>query len=221
MPAKSESQRKFFCLIKGIQQGKISSKKVGDNVTKAAKSISSKDVEDFTRGKNLPKKKLNEIIDCIKQLKEDSVSIKSSPIYVSEEGEDTNTEVDINPIAKTFTQKGDFEQYIQRFSGLEIKPKEMDSINNYSNAKPTKVDKFSVRYESSDDFQNGTITVIKKLREGSNLVFTVFQKNSQQQSDDKKPSTDGEDIIINKSTSFRDEIEGGRILADLLQKLEI
>lgn len=154
-------------------------------------------------------------------------------ISMNEEGEDTNINVDINPIAKTFKQQGNFEQYIEKFSGLEIKQKEMESISNYSNAKPTKMEKtkshetgedvvVSVRYENSDDFNNNTITVIKKLREGTDLVFTAFQVTSQQTPESGEESTPTEnEIVVNKSRSFRDDIEGGKILADLLQKLDV
>lgn len=282
MPAKSEKQRRFFYLVKATQMGKVSPKRVGSKVAKAAKTMSPQDVDDFTHGKDLPKEKLKEIINALKGLdidlgkndlrtsfttandcggkpvepmylenmklvmkdttgkpidphylqQEDStlppedlgrkgVAVPGSN-YLDEEGDDDSSDVNVNPIAKTFKQQGNFEQYIQKFSGLEIKPKEMESITNYTNAKPTKVDKFSVRYENTDEFSNNTITVIKKLREGNDLVFTVFQVTSQQAPEDGKEANPTEnEIMVNKSRAFRDEVEGGRILADMLQKLEI
>jgi hypothetical protein len=142
--------------------------------------------------------------------------------YLDEEGDDDSSDTNVNPVAKTFKQQGNFEQYIQKFSGLEIKPKELESITNYTNAKPTKMDKFSVRYEGTDEFSNNTITVIKKLREGNDLVFTIFQVTSQQAPEGGEEANPTEnEIMVNKSRSFRDEVEGGRILADMLQKLEI
>lgn len=228
MPAKSEKQRRFFYLVKAIQQKKASPKQVGSKITKAAKSMSPKDVDDFTHGKNLPKKKLKEIIECIRGLKTDprvdlrydttgnNNSSPIEPMYLENSDTDLNTNQEINPVAKTFKQQGNFEEYIQRFSGLEMKPKEIESIVNYTNSKPTKNDKFYVRYENTDDFGNTTITVIKKLREGNDLVFTTFQTTTSQNNEENE-----KDIIVNKSRSFRDEIEGGKILADILQKLEV
>lgn len=279
MPARSEKQRRFFYLVKATQQGKVSPKRVGSKIAKAAKTMSAQDVDDFTHGKDLPAKKLKEIIECLKGLQidprvdlryditgtggagvtpqepmylenRDDVQFDTSgkPIdphyveedstlppddlgrkgvavagsnYLDEEGDDDSTDVNVNPIAKTFKQQGNFEQYIAKFSGLEIKPKEMESITNYTNAKPTKMDKFSVRYEGTDEFSNNTITVIKKLREGNDLVFTVFQTTSQQSPEGGEATPTENEIIVNRSRAFRDEIEGGRILADMLQKLEI
>jgi len=229
----SEMHRKFFILVKGVQRGKISPKRVGSIITEAAKTISSKDVDDFIYKKSITKKKLNETIDHLKNLIDPRTDLRYDitganstggtpvePMYLDEEGDDVTTER--NPIAKTFQQKGNFEQYIQRFSGLEIKPKEFESITNYTEAKPTKVDKYSIRYEGTDEFSNSTITVIKKLREGNDLVFTAFQiSKSQNTQDAEQQPTEEDDIVVNKSVSFRDEIEGGKILADMIPKLEI
>jgi hypothetical protein len=214
MPANSEKQKRFFFLVKGVQAGKISPKRVGSKVTKAAKGMSTKDVDDFTHSKKLTKEKLSEIIKLLNGLKNEDVV---SPIEPMNLEEDESDQTEKNPIAKTFQQKGNFDQYIQQFSGLEMKPKEMESISNYTKTKPTKQDKFFVRYESTDDFNNNTITVIKKLREGNDLVFTAFQSNSSQNDD---PNTQN-DIVVNKSISFKDEIEGGNVLSNMLLKLEI
>lgn len=239
MPAKSEKQRRFFYLVKAVQKGKVPPKRVGSKVSKAASSMSAKDVEDFTHGKNLPKKKLEEIIGMLKNLsatdeipsiqdpvtdlRTNSTGMNTTDSMALENQVDDPTQTEQNPIAKTFNQKGNFEEYVGKFSGLELKPKELESITNYSNAKPTKMDKFLIRYESSDDFNNNTITVIKKLREGTDLVFTVFQSSTQQNGMEPQngEQTGENEIIVTKSRSFVNDIEGGKILADLLQKLDI
>lgn len=245
MPAKSEKQRRFFYLVKALQKGKVSPKRVGCKVSKAASTMSSQDVDDFTHGKNIPKKKIEEVIEMLKNLSANdenpafqdpttdlrTPSINTNtgmspvePMTLENQIDDPN-QTEQNPVAKTFNQQGNFEEYTGKFSGLKLKPKELESITNYSNAKPTKIDEFSVRYESSDEFNNNTITVIKKLREGTDLVFTVFQSSTQQQ---KTSEPQGEDkpteennIIVTKSRSFVNDIEGGKILSDLLQKLDI
>lgn len=235
MPAKSEKQRRFFYLVKALQKGKVSPKRVGSKVSKAASSMSSKDVDDFTHGKNLPKKKLEEIIGVLKNLSandenpafQDPVTdlrtgVANPDLTLENQFDDPN-QTEQNPIAKTFNQQGNFEEYIGKFSGLELKPKEIESITNYTNAKPTKMDKFLVRYESTDEFNNNTITVVKKLREGTDLVFTIFQSSTQQggtEPQGEEPTGQNE-IIVTKSRSFVNEIEGGKILADLLQKLDV
>jgi hypothetical protein len=214
MPSLSQRQKRFFSLVKGVQQGKISPKKVGSKVTKAANSMSAKSVNDFmVIKKKRTKEEIEEVLSVLRELKK----------TITEDAD--ATAVDKNPIAKTFTQKGDFEQYVNRFQGLEIKPKEFEAVTNYQKTKPTTFDKFSIRYENTDDFNNSTTTVIKKLREGNKLVFTAFQINkaSEETDGNKKPeeAQNQPDIVIKKSISFNDEIEGGNILGDMLQKLEV
>jgi organic radical activating enzyme len=235
MPSKSEKQKRFFGLIKEVQTGKVSPKKVGSKVVKAARSMNPKSVNDFLEGK-LTKNRLNEIVDYLRDLRYDTTGTSFSgkgpaePMNLEEE-EEISSE---NPVAKTFTQNGNFEQYIQKFSGLELKPKEIESITNYfDKSKPTNQSDFEqqngqgpkkilfVRYESTDDFNNSTIHVIKKLREGNDLVFTAFQKNSSQSDDNTDGNSVENEIEVYKSVTFRDEIEGGEVLANLLRKLEV
>jgi hypothetical protein len=216
MPALNNKNIKYFRMAKCIREGKV--------------SLPKKDLQLFVRCiKELTDPRFQGLADPIADLRYDisgtgAASSEKGPIepmYLDEEGEDTNTEVDTNPTAKTFQQKGNFEQYIQKFSGLEFKPKELESVANYVSTKPTKQDKFSIRYEKSDNFNNNTITVIKKLREDNNLVFTAFQVSSPQSTGNTEQKPAEDNIMVNKSVSFRDEIEGGKILADLLQKLKI
>lgn len=49
MPASSEKQAKLFRLVRAVQKGKVSPKKVSKNVRQMAKSISPKTVKDFTK----------------------------------------------------------------------------------------------------------------------------------------------------------------------------
>lgn len=245
MPAKSEKQRRFFYLVKAVQKGKASPKRVGSKVAKAASSMSSQDVDDFTHGKNLPKKKLDEIIECLKSLKGDEMGLRGDitgtsdvsgkgpiePMHLEEEEEDTGEEQ--NPIAKTFTQQGNFQQYLGGFDGLPFSPKEAEAIYLYKTrpVTPTKSDELSrtpikfVKYEKTDDF-NSTTTIVLKQRQGNDLVFTAFQLSKQTHEAPAEPGKpaekpEGDNIIVNRSKSFRDDIEGGQILANMLEKLGI
>jgi len=47
MPAKSDQQRKFFNLVKSYKAGKLKPAEVSDEIKKAAKDMSDKDVEDY------------------------------------------------------------------------------------------------------------------------------------------------------------------------------
>lgn len=57
MPAKSESQRRFFGLVRGVQKGQVSKKKVGKKVARAAETMSVKSVRDFAKGRAKDKPK--------------------------------------------------------------------------------------------------------------------------------------------------------------------
>jgi hypothetical protein len=228
MPSLNKKNLKYFHMAKAIQEGKV--------------KLPEKDLKLFVRCiKELCHPRYQGLPDPAQDLRYDITGGGGTggspiePMYLEQDMEDPST-TEQNPVAKTFKQQGNFENYVNGFTGLELKPKEMESITNYTNAKPTNMEKaksketgedvvISVRYENSDEFSNNTITVIKKLRQGNDLVFTTFQSSTQQSAggaEPQKPEETGEnEIIVSKSRSFRDEIEGGKVLSDILQKLEI
>lgn len=224
MPAKSKKQRRFFGLVRALQKGEKSPSAVSLPVRKAAKKISPKSAEDFasTKEKKLPLKLKMEMVSILKNFFE--------PMML-QEGQ-------TNPIAKEFTKNAIYDQYVQRFVGIPFSQKELESINNYTDVKPSKIDKNQIRYESSDQFNNNTTTVLKKLREGSQFVYTSFTKYAQtspQKGSQGEPQQQGnnepeivtpageqpEDIIVSKSVSFSEDIEGAKILSDFLRKLDL
>ena len=206
MPSKSKLQRKFFGLVHGVQSGKIHPSKVSMKVRKAAKKISSKDVKDFSKTPegNLPYKVKKEIISVLKELQE--------PMYLNEdESKDA--------VAKTFDTKGNFDQYVKKFMGSEFLPKELDTINNHKEQKPTKIQKNEIRYETVDDFSNSTTNVLKKLKDGNGFAYTAFTKYLKQSEPSTEESQDT--IIVTKSQVFNEEIDGASILANFLKKLDL
>jgi len=216
MPAKSEKQKRFFQMIRGLQTGKISPSKVSAKMKKAAKSISAKDAHDFATGK-IQKEEKKKVLKILKEIAE--------PMYLNEE--------QTNPIAKNFIQKDIFDDYIRKFKGNIFSSMELESINNFIDSKPTIVEKDSIKYESNDQFNNNTTTVIKKLKEGNQFVYTSFSKytKSTQNSDEKKnieknPESNvvednKDEISITKSISFDNDIKGGEILSSFLRRLDI
>jgi len=207
MPSVSRSQRRFFGLVRKLQKGEIHPSKVSPEVRKATKSISPKDAEDFasTSEKDLPFKVKKEILAVLKEIRK--------PMMLNEE--------ETNPVAKSFTQKGKYEDYIKRFVGMPMSPKELEAINNHKEIKPVKTDRNEIRYETTDDFGNNTTTVIKKLREGNQFVFTSFSKYAQLKAKDPAQSQEMDDVVVTKSLSFEDEIKGGAILSEFLKKLDL
>ena len=217
MPAQSKAQRRLFGLVHSLQKGDTNPSSVSRTVRKMAKNISPKDVEDFasTKEKNLPLKVKMEMLSVLKEFQE--------PMHL-QEGQ-------TNPLAKEFTKTAIYDQYVQKFVGLPFSQKELESINNYTDVKPSKIDKNQVRYESSDQFNNNTTTGIKKLREGTQFAYTAFTKYTQttpeekpEDQQDKTVTPAGpqpEDVIVAKSVAFTDDLEGSKILSDFLRKLDL
>jgi len=141
-----------------------------------------------------------------------------------------------NVVAKTFDTRADFDSYIAQSRGIEMTPKEQQSILAYKNAKPTQQDKFFVKYESTDSFGTNNTTVIKKLKEANQFCWTAFSKHERAEDEGKpeeekpelteqEPSenevTVSDQIRITKSITFTNDVEGASILIDFLRKLDI
>lgn len=223
MPAKSKSQRRFFGLVRAVQKGEKPPASVSRDIRKLARKMDPKSVEDFAASseKNLPLKKKLEMVSLLKEFQE--------PMML-QEGQ-------TNPVAKEFTKSAVYDQYVQRFVGLPFSQREMESINNYTEVKPSKVDSNQVKYESSDQFNNNTSTIIKKLREGSQFSYTAFTKYTRNKPEESEPDSapespekqnvvtptgpQPEDVIVAKSVSFTEDSDGSKILADFLRKLDL
>lgn len=156
-----------------------------------------------------------------------------------------------NVIAKTFDTEADFDSYVNQRRGIQMTSKEVQAIQNHQEVRPTEIDRFHVRYETTDDFGNNDTTVIKKLKEGNQFCWTAFSKHESAEEEGKpegvgeeepslkeqapeqhtpsEPEDSGEDeevtvndpIRITKSITFADETQGADVLADFLAKLEI
>lgn len=90
-------------------------------------------------------------------------------------GEDAMDKPERNVIAKTLDTRSDFDSYVNQRRGIEMTPKEQQSIINFKKTQPTQRDKFFVKYESTDNFGNNSTTVIKKIKEDGHLVWKAFQ----------------------------------------------
>ena len=97
-----------------------------------------------------------------------------------------------NTITKTFETEADFDSYIRQRRGIQITSKELQSIQHYRKASPTKVTPFYIQYETSDDFGNNTTTIIKKLKEGGGFCWTAFAKYESPEQNDS--SEDNEEV---------------------------
>jgi hypothetical protein len=224
MPSSSEKQRRFFQAVKGAKQNP----NAPAHLRKVANSMTDTDIDAFAssvaEGKDLQLKKT--VLSILKDIQE--------PMYLQED----DTETNINPIAKTIPSiKRNFEQYVAEHLGHPLGTKEKEALNTFQDTKPTKVSREEIRYETTDEFQQSTTTVIKKMRSGTDFVFTAFIKHSKPETPDEKeapPEAGAEtgptptakeagvdEIIVTNSIPFKDEIKGGSILAEFLKKLDL
>src|SRR5947207_7008425 len=119
MPSRSPKQYNFMYKVYGVQKGLIPPHTVGAAVRKAARKMHPSTVKDFLieAPENLDDDIRYEIISVLKDIRE--------PMYLEEQDQT------INPVAKTFTQKGDFEQKVNSYKGIQFDDKEMQAIHNF------------------------------------------------------------------------------------------
>lgn len=210
MPSKSKKQQKLFGMVHAIQTGKLDPKSVSSHIQQIAKQINPKDAKDFasTNHRGLPEK-VKEITSLLREIRK-NCSIQE------------NNSQDKNPVAKKFTVNEEYDTYVKKFTGIEFRQKEIEAVRNYKE-KPSENTKFLVKYESSDSYGNNTTTVIKKLKDGSKLCFTAFEKSSQSDKQGNGGEPAKETVTVIRSIAFDpvNEIESARILADFLLSIEI
>jgi len=175
MPSVSEKQRKFFGLVRAVQKGEKPSGEVSSALSKVAKSISAKDAADFASSVAETKTK-QVILSILKDCRE--------PMYLEEE--------ETNPVAKKFTVQQPFERYVKRFIGQPFSPKEFEALDSYTEQKPTKIERTEIRYETTDDFQNSTTTIIKKMKDGVEFSYNAFSKHTKVEPPEEEPTPGGE-----------------------------
>ena len=215
MPSVSNKQKRFFGAVMGAKKtGKGSGK-----AKSAAKSMTKAQIKDFLESADPTGK--SKMLTVLKKMREQAMMSPQDTNMLDEES--------TNPIAKTFVQKNvKFEDYIGKFVGVPFQPKELEAITHYEEQKPTKTTAVDVRYETTNSFGQNTTTLIKKLREGNQFSFTAFQKFSQPNQPEQTPDAAGgeeapaqDEVTVNKSISYDDEIKGAAILIDFLNKLDI
>lgn len=223
MPSVSPKQQRFF---QAVKQAKKDPTYGSPEVRKVAGSMTDKDIDDFASSVAEVKMKKT-LLGILKDIRE--------PMYLDES--EMGIESKINPIAKSFHVKDHFDQYIKRYIGQPLSPKEMEAISTFKEVKPSRVERTEIWYENTDEFKNSTTTAIKKMKDGNQFSFNAFQKHSSSNVEPEQPEggpapsepdateipveEEKDDITISKSPLFKDEIEGGAILVEFLKKLDL
>lgn len=183
----------------------------------------------FGRGlSELNRQGKKELLEVFRSLKEADAQISpQEPMYL--ESEEGKTEV----IVSNIPRNGDIDDNnIVRLDGvvqkaMPLHPLESQSISNYTEVKPSPskaTNPHAVRYDTTDEFghQNNTTTIIQKMQNGSEFNFVAFQRviNAGGPEDDPTSST-GNKLNVIVTRTFTQPDEGGDVLSDLLQKLEL
>ncbi len=231
MPSSTPKQQRFFQAVKRAKHDPS----YGDKrLQKVAASMTDKDIDDFA-GSIAELRHKKTLLGILKDIVE--------PMYL-EEAEESK----VNPISKEFHVKEDFDQYIKRYIGQPLSPKEMEAISTFKEVKPSRIERTEIWYENTDEFKNSTTTVVKKMKDGNQFSFNAFTKHesanpADQQADETPPAgpeqstepgapeaagveappmeEEKDDIVVSKSPLFKDEIEGGAILVEFLKKLDL
>lgn len=136
MPAKSEKQARFFRLAKGVQSGNVSPSTVSKKVKVAAKSMSKKSVDDFTKLKEYIRNCVAEII-C---------------------------EID-NPIVKNVEAFENFDEFIDKpeNQGINFNEEELSTVDTVD-GKPDDKSTNRISYSSAETTtgNNKQVIIIKK-----------------------------------------------------------
>lgn len=136
MPAKSEKQARFFRLVKGVQSGNVSPSNVSKKVKVAAKTMSKKSVDDFTKLKEYIRNCVTEII-C---------------------------EID-NPVVKNVEASENFDEFIDRpeNQGINFNEEELSTIDTID-VKPDDKSTNRIGYSSTETTtgNNKQLIIIKK-----------------------------------------------------------
>ena len=180
MPSKTSNQKPFFQKVVAVQRGENSP---SSYVSKIANSIGKEDAEHFANSLsekvNLKAKKA--IVAILKDCLE--------PMYLNEDGEEANT---INAVAVTFHKKEEWAKYVQAYVGQPLSPKEIESLGNFKDKKPTKIARTEIWYNTSDSFGMSKTAVIKKMKDSGQFSFVSFQKQKRVEPEKpEEPETDG------------------------------
>lgn len=186
MATKSDKQKQFFSMVSEVQSGKKKPHEVPVEVRKLASKITQKDALEFVTNKVEHRTK-KAVLNMLKELRE--------PSYINED--DSNS----NAIAKTFNVKDNYEQYVKKHLGQPISQKELEAVDNFQEAKPTKIERTQIRYEKTDEFSNGLTVVIKKMKDNNQFSYNAFSKHTKPETEPEQSETTPSDDTSSDSQS--------------------
>ena len=174
-------RQRFFKEVLAVQNG---GKSASPHVTKIANQISPEHAKHYANSMSdkvdLRDKKA--IVAMLKDIVE--------PMYLNEEGEEQDT---IDAVATTFHKKEVWAKYVRMYVGQPLSPKEVESLGNFKEKKPTKIARTEIWYDTTDSFGSSHTSVIKKMKDSGQFSFIAFQKQERVEPD-KEEEPGAEDM---------------------------
>jgi len=164
MTKQSLKRQQFFKEVLAVQNGEKSS---SPYVTKIANFIGRESAQHFANASSekIDLKEKKAIVATLKDIVE--------PMYL-DENEETDTTMD--PVSTSFHKKEVWAKYVRMYVGQPLSPKEVESLGNFKEKKPTKIARTEIWYNTTDSFGSSHTSVIKKMKDSGEFSFVAFQK---------------------------------------------
>ena len=176
MPKKSLKRQQFFKEVLAVQNG---GKSLSPHVNKAANQINPEHAKHYANSMSdkvdLRDKKA--IVAMLKDIVE--------PMYLNEEDEEQNM---MDVVSTTFHKKEIWSKYVRMYVGQPLSPKEIESLGNFKEKKPTKIARTEIWYNTTDSFGSSHTSVIKKMKDSGQFSFIAFQKQERVEPDKEEES---------------------------------
>lgn len=207
MPSSTQRQANTAKLAIAVQAGEFPKSKAGPSVKQMANSMSREKLQHFTKVKErMTEAQKQRLLTVLRTLKEEytgnvggETDIRNADNMMVAEDEFTAREKpEANVIAQTYDTEADFDSYVRIRRGIEMTPKELEAIANFTETRPVKQDRFSVEFRTTDDFGNNDRTIIKKLLQDGKPTWVAFSthENAEEEgkpNDQKAEESSGEE----------------------------
>lgn len=175
----TSKRQQFFKEVLAVQSGGKSS---SPHINKIANQINPEHAKHYAD--SMPEKvdlrDKKAIVAMIKDIRE--------PMYLNEEGEEQEA---TDVVAGTFHKKEVWAKYVRMYVGQPLSPKEVESLGNFKEKKPTKIARTEIWYNTTDSFGSSHTSVIKKMKDSGQFSFVSFQKQERVEPDkEEEPGAD-------------------------------
>jgi len=219
MPAKSEKQANTAKLAGAVKAGKFPASKAGDAVKSMAKMPMDKLKHFMKMKEQMTVEQKRRLLVGLRKLKEQTGNIGGTTDIPADGNltvaENEFTSGDNQPsakvIAKTFDTEADYDSYVNQRRGIEMTPKELQSVSVMAEA--------TIPQQAQQPMPTPKPAAPKApARPQSPTPTPKPNPQPEEQPDD---TTADDKIRVQKSNTFMDDTQGADMLANFLSELEL